>query len=153
MTQRAFLLCCLAALGAALLSRGAGNHADPGRPLSTPASEASLPARPAASADPAAEGRDPFRYPEEPQSARPAAIPRLVQEIAPPSPSPPPSAVRLVGMVRTGGGWKAALAFGGDVSLVAVGQEVGGYVVVAVDEESGVRLRDPAGLEIVLPPS
>jgi hypothetical protein len=57
-----------------------------------------------------------------------------------------------VGLVRKAGELRAALAGGGGVFLVIPGDAIEGFVVVAVDEDRGVRLRAPTGGEIVLAP-
>jgi hypothetical protein len=43
------------------------------------------------------------------------------------------------------------LALSGEVILAKVGERVGGHEVLSIDEESGVRLRDPEGQEVTLP--
>jgi hypothetical protein len=58
----------------------------------------------------------------------------------------------LVGILQKGGALQAVLALSGEVTLARVGERVGGHVVLSIDEESGVRLRDPEGQEVTLPP-
>ena len=72
------------------------------------------------------------------------------------SPAPPavtaPAAVRVAGLIRRGGELKAALVVDGEMTLAGKGGRAGGYTVLAVDDEAGVRLRGPDGTETVLPP-
>jgi Tfp pilus assembly protein PilP len=112
-----------------------------------PAPEASPPAREPEESGPAA-SRDIFRYADQPAPAnihRPAATPR------PPIPVPAEAALRLVGILRKGRTLQAVLALSGEVILAKVGERVGGFQVLSIDEESGVRLRDPDGQEVTLP--
>ena len=67
-------------------------------------------------------------------------------------PAATPSAVRVAGLVRRSGQLKAALVVRGEMTLAGKGEQAGGYTVLEVDEESGVRLRGPNGEETVLPP-
>jgi hypothetical protein len=60
--------------------------------------------------------------------------------------------VRVAGLVRRSGQLKAALVIRGEMTLAGKGEQAGGYTVLEVDEESGVRLRGPDGAEMVLPP-
>lgn len=91
--------------------------------------------------------RNPFRYGEEakplarlpPRSAAPSAI-------APPTPPP----IRVVGLVLREGRVRAVLALAGEVLVAGPGEQVGGYAVVAIEGEDGVRVRTPDGREIVL---
>jgi hypothetical protein len=55
-------------------------------------------------------------------------------------------------LVRRAGAVKAALSLWGETVVLGVGEESGGYRVLAIDEESGVRLRGPAGAELSLAP-
>lgn len=80
-----------------------------------------------------------------------AAPPRLAAPVET-MPRKPEPAVRLVGLVNRGGRLHAALALGGEVVLVAPGESAGGYVVEAIDEDDGVRLRGPDGAALKLPP-
>jgi hypothetical protein len=50
------------------------------------------------------------------------------------------SRVRLVGLVRRGTVLMAALNVAGEVAVLAPGESVEGYTLLAVDEETGVRL-------------
>jgi hypothetical protein len=58
----------------------------------------------------------------------------------------------VAGLIRRGGELKAALVVEGEVIVAGKGERAGGYTVVDVDDETGVRLRGPDGEEIVLPP-
>jgi Tfp pilus assembly protein PilP len=149
--MRARLLVLAASLGllAVPWTREAGRALSP-----TPreAGNAAFPAPPPkVAADPTpwpAGGRDPFRF----SQAEPRAFERRVAgptpAVAPPSPAPLP--VRLVGLVRRSGALQAALAADGEVVLVSVGDRVGAFTVVSLDEEGSVRLRDPDGQEATL---
>jgi hypothetical protein len=120
------------------VSRGAGNAS--ARPGSNPAA----PASPRASFS-----RDPFRFAE----VGPANAARPAPTLAPATPSPdppPPVRVRLMGLMRRAGVLRAALVVDGQVVLASAGETVDGFRVVSLDEEGGVRLRDPAGLEATL---
>jgi len=144
----------LAAAGAlvlvlVVLSRGSGPVGLPSPPSPRASSPDTSPAaREPEEAGPAA-SRDIFRYADQPAPAsthRPAAAAR------PPTPVPSEAAVRLVGILQKGGALQAVLALSGEVTLARVGERVGGHVVLSIDEESGVRLRDPGGQEVTLPP-
>jgi hypothetical protein len=92
--------------------------------------------------------RDPFRFVDvEP----PASLGRAhFQTVAPPAPEPVPARVRLVGLVRRAGTLRAALVVDGEVVLASAGETILGFRVLSLDEEGGVRLRDPEGLEATL---
>ena len=45
---------------------------------------------------------------------------------------------------------QAALAADGEVALVSVGDRIGAFSVVSLDEEGSVRLRAPDGREVTL---
>jgi hypothetical protein len=67
--------------------------------------------------------------------------------------APTPEAdVKLVGIVRRADGLRAALSVEGEVAVLAKGQSAQGYTVTDVSEDGGVRVRTPAGAEIVLTP-
>jgi hypothetical protein len=143
----------LAAAGAlvlvlVVLSRGSGPAGLPSAPPPrVPPPEASLPAREPEEAGPAA-SRDIFRYADQPAPAKThhqAAAPR------PPIQVPAEPAVRLVGILHKAGTLQAVLALSGEVILARVGERVGGHEVLSIDEESGVRLRDPNGQDVTLP--
>lgn len=131
-----------------VLSRGSGPVGIPSAPPPRiPAPEASPSSREPEEAGPAA-SRDIFRYADQPAPAntrRPAAAPR------PAIPVPAEPALRLVGILHKGGTLQAVLALSGEVILAKVGERVGGHLVLSIDEESGVRLRDPDGQEVTLP--
>ena len=65
---------------------------------------------------------------------------------------PPPIPLRLVGLVSRAEGLRAAVATASGVVLLGPGDAVSGYVVLGVDEEHGLRLRGPDGVEHVLEP-
>lgn len=93
--------------------------------------------------------RDPFRFLNEEPLARPSPSPaNLVAR--PPSPEPAPARARLVGLVRSAGGLRAVLVLDGEVVLASAGDTVGGFRVLSLDEDKGVQVRDPEGLEAVL---
>jgi hypothetical protein len=82
----------------------------------------------------------------------PSMAPRApVAAAIPPPPAPP--AVRLVGLLRRGGQLKAALAITGETYVLASGESAGGYTVVGIDEDEGVRVKTPDGATIVLVPT
>jgi len=97
--------------------------------------------------------RNPFEYagvrvattwgagPREPSVEQPAAPPKPTSE-----------RVRLVGFVQRGGKSRAALVVRGEMALLEVGESVEGFTLLDADEETGVRLRDPDGVEIALAP-
>jgi ribonuclease E len=75
--------------------------------------------------------------------------PPLAPSVTEPAASEP---IRLVGFVKKGGALRAALSLDGSVSVLAVGDEAGGYSVLSVDEDAGVMVRTPDGSELLLPP-
>jgi hypothetical protein len=131
-----------------VLSRGSGPVGIPSPPpLRVPPPETSPSAREPEESGPAA-SRDIFRYADQPAPAtthRPVAAPRT------PTPAPSEAALRLVGILHKGGSLQAVLALSGEVTLARVGERVGGHLVLSIDEESGVRLRDLEGQELTLP--
>lgn len=151
----------VALAGAALLfvvalTRGAG----PTAPPAPATSAARMPERsplavePSASPDPPPSTRNPFVYGGDSSSlrgdatmARPAPDPPL----APPD-APVPEPVHFVGFVRRAGGLQVALSIEGQIEVVAAGDEASGYRILSVDEESGVQIRGPDGLERTLAP-
>lgn len=147
------------ALAAALLLRPAapGASAPPPRTEQRPARPAAAPSAPAV----AAPARDIFSYSSEDEGglsgpvaagdgdAATLSAPPPLHEPAPPAAAEGP---RLVGLVRRAGTLKAALFVDGEVVVVGPGDRAGGYRVVAVDEEEGVRLVDEAGTMVTLPP-
>jgi hypothetical protein len=58
-----------------------------------------------------------------------------------------------VGLLRRGAQLKAALAITGETYVLASGESAGGYTVVGIDEDEGVRVRTPDGTTIVLIPT
>ena len=157
MNVRLLALAAVAAAGLLFLMLRTGGPGPSDRPLE--------PARAPRRAINASEGtgvpasplRNVFEYAEaapRPVASVPSAraVTRAVQEPAPPAPSPSP-AVRLVGVLRRGGQIKAALAIAGEAVVLAAGESAGGYTVVSIDEEEGVRLRGPDGGTILLAPA
>jgi hypothetical protein len=100
--------------------------------------------------------RNVFEYVERAPEAPPA--PPLAPLMVPPPLAPSamePAAsepIRLVGFVKRGGDLRAALSLDGSVSVLAAGDEAGGYAVLSVDEDAGVMVRTPDGAELLLPP-
>jgi len=152
--MRTRLLVLGAALGILALqwSRETGLSLAPSAAEPTEATLAAKPAPAAAQPTPWPGGsRDPFRFadPEPRGDVRSRAATQAVGEI--PSPPPPASpSVRLVGLVRRSGGLQAALAADGEVALVSVGDRIGAFSVVSLDEEGSVRLRGLDGREVTL---
>jgi hypothetical protein len=153
---RVLVAALLAVAAAALLMRGAGRGAAwaPNRP-SAPSRVA---ARPAIVSRPLPARRTPirniFEYADDRRGPA-AALPAPPREayVAPEAPLPSPSpAVRVAGLVRRGAELKAALVVEGEVTVAGKGERAGGYTVLNVDDETGVRLRGPAGEEMLLPP-
>lgn len=104
--------------------------------------------------------RDLFAYAD--TAAPPAPAPALALGTAAPTPpvtqaapepTPTPHPVRLVGFVRRADGLRAVLRVRADVVLAATGERAGEFVVLALDEDAGVRLRGPDGSELTLPPA
>ena len=153
MGRRTRLLLALAgfALLAAFLTRGVTPAGSPRagpqqRPAPTPPPAAHAPPEASPESLPLP-SRNPFRYGGEAKPVlrlppRPGASPVL----APPTPSP----IRVVGLVTREGKLRAVLSVSGDVLVAGPGEEVAGYRVLAIEEETGVRLRGPDGREILL---
>ena len=140
------------ALVFAVLTRGAGGPADAGKPSpprSPVAAKGAVPGTLEPDPLPPPPARDIFRYAETPvAAARPLATRPASASLASPAPAtPPPLPVRLVGLVRRAEGLRAAVATSSGVVLVGPGDVVSGYTVLAVDEERGLRLRGPDGVE------
>jgi len=130
--------------------------AAPGSPV--PAAGASRPSPASPAAAPAARSR-PARNIFEYSNARPPAAEASpttpTPELTPASPvsrATPEPPVRLVALLRRAGRLLAALSVRGEVAVVGPGDSVGGYRVVAIDEDSGVRLTGPDGAEESLRP-
>jgi hypothetical protein len=115
-----------------------------------------VPSAPAPIAPPA---RDVFRYvgadddgatsPLQPEDVPPPSAPPSLADAAPAAPALP-EGPRLVGIVRQAGVVKAAVAVSGEIAVLREGESVGGYTVLAIDEDEGVRLRDAAGTTLTL---
>ena len=97
--------------------------------------------------------RNIFEYAEDRHalSTLPAVAPPPHAAPAGPAPSPSP-AVRVAGLVRRGTELRAALVVEGELTVAGKGERAGRYTVLDVNDETGVRLRGPAGEEVVLPP-
>jgi hypothetical protein len=141
-------------LSAVIFTSGAGRGAAPAAPVTVPRA----PVVPSDPPPPTMPLRNIFEYGEEPTpvaQARPRFSPAPVP-VAPPVEVAPPEApvhpVRLVGFVRRGGGLQAALAIRGSVYVLAVGEEAEGYLLLAADEDGGVRIQDRDGAVLTLPP-
>lgn len=154
MKARLLIAVLAVAAVAALLVRGVGRGgATAPVPASGPARVAARPARvPPPLRPPRAPSRNLFEYVDDRRaSAAPAPAPPVY--VAPEAPAPSPSpAVRVAGLVRRGSQLKAALVIEGEMTVAGKGERAGGYTVLDVDDEAGVRLRGPAGEEMVLPP-
>lgn len=146
-------------LSVVALTRGAGRGA---APESKPSAEAARPRNTDAAVSPrvATEtpllSRDPFEYADDrPSLSRRAAEdgPRFGDRPVITLPSPTPEPVRLVGLIRRDGALRAALSIEGQVEVLGVGDEAEGYRVISIDEDVGVRLRAPDGLERVVVPA
>jgi hypothetical protein len=102
-----------------------------------------------------APSRDLFQYADERPEAVPEAptvMPRPPRPIdEPPAPAVTPPAVRVVGLIRRGGHLAAALMVQGEMVVAGKGEQAGGYTVLDVDDEAGVRLRAADGEEMLLP--
>jgi hypothetical protein len=144
----------LLALSAMVFTAGAGRGSAPGVTAVVPPPVASPTATPRPPAMPA---RNVFEYAldetEAPRSAPERLNPPPSVRAEPVMPVPAPeAAVRLVGFVRRPGGLKAALALKGSVYVLAEGEGAEGYVLLAVDEDTGVRITAPDGSILALPP-
>jgi len=97
--------------------------------------------------------RNIFEYAEDRRAlpALPVVAPPPYGAPAGPAPSPSP-AVRVAGLVRRGAELRAALVVEGELTVAGKGERAGRYTVLDVNDETGVRLRGPAGEEMVLPP-
>jgi hypothetical protein len=160
MKARLLAVAAVIALVMAVFSRGEGPTAGPPPPRVVPSPEATAtPGREEPSPRPpptdesiAVPSRDVFRYADTP-SAAPHPLRPVARATPPPAPEPPPPptpAARLVGLLSKGGTLQAAFSIDGVVWVAGPGEEVGGYTVLSLDEQSGVRLRGPDGGEVVL---
>jgi hypothetical protein len=151
MRARLLVLAAILLIAGLQLSRESGRAvAPPSGETGNPASERPTPGL-APTSPSATFARDPFRFSEDEPVARAsrAALPST-PVAPPPSPEPPPARVRLVGLVRSDGVLRAALAVDGEVVLASAGDTIFGFRVLSLDEERGVRVRDPEGLEATL---
>lgn len=98
-------------------------------------------------------GRNVFEYLEggDGQAPEPAPLPFVRSAPPPLAPSPPSSPIRLVGLVTKAGGQRAALLISGEMAILAPGERSGGYTILSIDEDAGVRVRDKEGVEFSLP--
>jgi hypothetical protein len=140
------LLAATGLLLAAYLALG-GWHGAGAPPRAVPSRPARHAAPPQA-AEPPLPTRNPFRFAEEaaPRPLAPAATPATPGPSA--APQRPP--VRLVGFVRRGEDVVAALSINGEVVLAGRGDSVGGFSVLSIDDDVGVRLRATDGSELAL---
>jgi hypothetical protein len=81
-------------------------------------------------------------------AATPLPAPPSLAETAPAAPEGP----RLVGIVRQAGALRAVVSVDGETLVLRAGDRAGAYTVLAIDEDEGVQLRDPAGTTITLSP-
>jgi hypothetical protein len=149
MKGRVLALGLLLALFAVFLTRGAGPGPAPA-PAETVPVDAAPAAEPMAAAPAFERTRDPFRYLEEPAPLRADLLPSRApkEEIAAAAPTPPP--IRLLGFIRRGESLLAALSVYGVVVTAGAGESAESHLVLAVDEDAGVRLRGPDGAEVML---
>jgi hypothetical protein len=97
--------------------------------------------------------RNPFVYGGATAAPPVRTAPPHVRTEPPATPEPTPETnVKLVGIVHRGTGMRAALNVEGSVIVLGAGESAEGYTVLAVDDETGARLRTPDGREIVLAP-
>ncbi len=141
----------LLGVGLAAIAFALGRTPQPERALvAAPAAHEprSVPESPATAPEPAL-ARNPFDYADVPPPSRAADSPR-VSALAPAPTLMPEPPVRLTGFVRKGGKVRAALFVRGEMVLLGIGEASNGFTLLAADEDSGVRLRDPQGAELVL---
>lgn len=132
------------------------------RPVPAQATPSPAPARPAAS--PHAPGplatavprveRDLLRYGGEAAASPPpmGENPPRALEPEPALPAASPAPVRLVGFVRQAGRLCASVVLGPEgLNVLCPDERVAGHLLVAVDEERGVRLVLPDGSQLDLP--
>jgi hypothetical protein len=146
----------------ALLLRGGGRGAAwapfPQAPTRTGV-VAPRPRLPRPEATPREPSRNIFQYAEGattgPASGPPAPLmgPRTAPAASPAAPAvATPAPVRVAGLIRRGGDLKAAIIVDGEMTLAGKGERAGGYTVLEVNDETGVRVRDADGKETLLPP-
>ena len=159
-TRRWRVRLLLLAVGAAgvvtwmLREPGPGASARFAEPRPVPTQRARPPAPvPAA---PLAPGRNVFEYAPAPSAERGPARPRTAAVEPKDSPPVPPpageSGPRLVGIVQRGGRPRAVLSMDGELVVLGVGESALGYTVVALNEDTGVRLKREGGEEVTLRP-
>jgi hypothetical protein len=95
--------------------------------------------------------RNIFEYGGAATPSIPAATPIALPESTPP-PTSTPSPVKLVGLVQSQNGLRAALAVEGELLLGSRGEKVRGYTIVAIDADTGVVLNGPSGETLELRP-
>jgi hypothetical protein len=61
--------------------------------------------------------------------------------------------VKLVGFAWSGPVLRAVLSVRGTTVVAAAGESADGYLLLSVDQDSGVRLRAPSGEELRLTPA
>ena len=106
------------------------------------------------SATPSPSLRNVFEYVSAASRPAPPAPSTAVAPVSSAALAPPPAPpLRLVGLLRRGAQVKAALAILGETVVLASGESAGGYTVMAIDEDEGVRVRTPDGSTIVLVPT
>jgi hypothetical protein len=98
--------------------------------------------------------RNPFEYADATVAPARTAVLAARTASAPTAVPTPEADVKLVGIVRGGGGGgpRAALRIEGTVAVLSVGESAEGYAVLDIGEETGVRVRTPDGREISLTP-
>jgi hypothetical protein len=95
--------------------------------------------------------RNIFEYAREPSPPLlPAATPATLQPHPAEAAPSPGLSVRLVGLVGSTSEMKVALAVDGQIVVLAPGEAQLGYRVLAIDEDTEVRVSGPDG-ELVLP--
>jgi hypothetical protein len=157
--NRAITPAALLVLGFLLLSTWRDGSPWPVTP-DGPVAEAKVPAPPPPEKTaPSPPLRDVFRYGEAnpppfaapPPPGKPKTV-SAAKDTSPEAPPPPAPPVRLVGLVRKPGGWRAAVAGPAGVAIVAPGDVIEGLTVLGIDDDRGLRLRAPDGSEIALVP-
>lgn len=150
MKARLVVLAVVLGVLALQLSRESGRAVAPApRPSREPVFGVAPAAR---TVSPAPLARDPFHFVDEEAIAttRRPALTALAPPLLPLEEPAAPARVRLVGLVRRAGVLQAALVVDGGVTLASAGDTVSGFRVLSLDEDEGVRVRDPQGLETTL---